>query len=147
MNLRIISDRYKALSQVNEVTMTKSTAEEVFGGMCRTLRRLLAFDRAGLSLYESDRGGLQIVALCGPHEDSIFRLGHLMDRKTSQTGWVFEHQTYIIRRDLESPAHYLACYRRILLFFWKRTDCYSCTLSEKRSASRHLLHGHRKVLS
>ena len=23
-----------------------------------------------------------------------------MDRKTSQTGWVFEHQTYIIRRDL-----------------------------------------------
>jgi formate hydrogenlyase transcriptional activator len=100
MSLPTISHRYRALLQVNEAALTKSTTEELFGGMCTALRSLLSYDRAGLSLYDPDQDGLKIVALCGPHEDSIFRLGHLLDRKTSQTGWVFEHQTYIIRRDL-----------------------------------------------
>jgi formate hydrogenlyase transcriptional activator len=109
MNSRTnISDRYRALLHVNEVALTKSTAEELFGGMCTALRRLLPYDRAGLSLYDPDRDSLKIVALYGPHENSIFRLGHLLDRKTSQTGWVFEHQTYIIRRDLAKEVRFLS---------------------------------------
>jgi formate hydrogenlyase transcriptional activator len=92
--------------QVNEVALTKSTTEEVFGGMCTALRKLLPYDRAGLSLYEPDRDRLKIVALYGPHENSIFRLGHLLDRKTSQTGWAFDHQTYIIRRDLAREVRF-----------------------------------------
>lgn len=106
MNLRTISDRYRALLQVNDVALTKCTTEELFGGMCAALRRLLAYDRAGLSLYDPDRDSLKIVALYGPHENSIFRPGHLLDRKTSQTGWVFEHQTHIIRRDLAKEARF-----------------------------------------
>ena len=107
MNVRAnISDRYRALLQVNELALTKSTTEEVFGGMCTALRRLLPYDRAGLSLYDPDRDSLKIVALYGPHENSVFRLGHLLDRKTSQTGWVFEHQTYIIRRDLAKEVRF-----------------------------------------
>jgi len=108
MNLRTISDRYRALLQVNEVALTGSTTEELFGGMCAALRRLLPYDRAGLSLYDPDCDSLKIVALYGPHENSIFRLGHLLDRKTSQTGWVFEHQTYIIRRDLAKEVRFPA---------------------------------------
>jgi len=106
MNLRTISDRYKALLQVNEVAITKSTAEELFGGMCTALKKVLPYDRAGLSVYDPDRDSLQIVALCGPHENSLFRLGHLLDRKTSQTGWVFDHQTCIIRRDLAKEVRF-----------------------------------------
>lgn len=101
MNVRTnISDRYKALLEVNEVALTKSTTDELFGGMCTALRRLLHYERAGLSLYDPDRDSLKVVALYGPHEHSIFRPGQLLDRKSSQTGWVFEHQTHIIRRDL-----------------------------------------------
>jgi hypothetical protein len=47
MNLRTISDRYKALLQVNEVAITKSTAQELFGGLCTALQRVLPYDRAG----------------------------------------------------------------------------------------------------
>ena len=54
MNLTTISHRYRALLQVNEVALTKSTTEELFAGLCSALRRLLAYDRAGLSLYDPD---------------------------------------------------------------------------------------------
>jgi formate hydrogenlyase transcriptional activator len=100
MDLRTISHRYRALLQVNEVALTRSTTEELFGALCAALKRLLRYDQAGLSLYDHYRDSLKIVALYGPQQNSIFRLGHLLDRKTSQTGWVFEHQAYIIRRDL-----------------------------------------------
>ena len=106
MDLRTISHRYRALLQVNEVALTRSTTEELFGGMCAALASLLPYDRAGLSLYDPDSDSLKIVALHGPHENSIFRLGHLLDRKTSHTGWVFEHKTCIIRRDLAKEVRF-----------------------------------------
>ncbi|HXW89436.1 MAG TPA: GAF domain-containing protein [Terriglobales bacterium] len=101
-----IADRYRALRRVNEVALTKSTTEELFAGTCETLRKLLPYDRAGLTLYDPEHDSLKIVAIYGPHENSIFRLGHLLHRKTSQTGWVFEHQTYIIRRDLAKQIRF-----------------------------------------
>jgi formate hydrogenlyase transcriptional activator len=109
MNLRTnIAERYRALLQVNETALTKSTTEELFTGMCTALGKLLPYDRAGLSLYDPDHDSLKIVALYGPHENSIFRLGHLLDRKTSQTGWVFQHQTHMIRRDLAKEIRFPA---------------------------------------
>ena len=109
MKLRTnIADRYKALLQVNGVALTKSTTAEFFGGMCTALGKLLPYDRAGLSLYDPDHDSLKIVALYGPHENSVFRLGHLLDRTTSQTGWVFQHRRHIIRRDLPREVRFPA---------------------------------------
>jgi formate hydrogenlyase transcriptional activator len=109
MNLRTnIAGRYRALLQVNEVALTKSTTEELFTGMCEALGKLLTYDRAGLSVYDPKHDGLKIVALYGPHQNSVFRLGQLLHRKTSQTGWVFEHQTHIIRRDLAKEVRFPA---------------------------------------
>jgi formate hydrogenlyase transcriptional activator len=109
MSLRTnIADRYRTILHVNKVALTKSTTEELFGGMCAALKRLLPYDRAGLSLYDPDHDSLKIVALHGPHENSVFRVGHLLDRKTSQTGWVFERQTHIIRRDLAKEIRFPA---------------------------------------
>ena len=65
MSLPTISDRYRALLQVNEIALTKSTTEELFQGMCTALKRLLPYDRAGLSLYDPDQDGLKIVVLYG----------------------------------------------------------------------------------
>ena len=108
MKRTTIADRYWALLQVNDVALTKSTAEELFTAMCDALGKLLAFDRAGLSLYDSERDSLKIVALYGRHENSIFRPGRLLDRKTSQTGWVFDHKEHIIRHDLPSEVRFPA---------------------------------------
>jgi putative methionine-R-sulfoxide reductase with GAF domain len=109
MNLRmIITRRYRTLLQVNQVALTKSNTEERFAGMCAALRKLLSYDRAGLSVYDPEHDSLKIVALYGPHENSTFRPGRLLDRKTSQTGWVFDHQTHMIRRDLANEVRFPA---------------------------------------
>lgn len=109
MNLRVkITDRHRALLRVNRVALTQSTVEEFFEGMCKALRKLLPYDRAGLSLYDVEHDSLKITALYGPHENSIFRLGYLLNRKSSQTGWVFDHQTHIVRHDLAEEARFPA---------------------------------------
>jgi len=108
MNLRTIIQRYRALLQVNEVALTKSTTEECFAGMCEALGEVLSYDRAGLSVYDPEHDSLKIVAIYGPHKDSTFHPGRLLGRKTSQTGWVFDNQTYIIRRDLANELRFPA---------------------------------------
>jgi GAF domain-containing protein len=107
MNLRAkVADRYRALLQVNNIALTKSTAEELFTGMCHVMKKLMSYDRAGLSIYDPDHDNLQIVALCGTHQSGIFRLGHVLDRTGSQSGWSFEHQAHMIRRDLVEEVRF-----------------------------------------
>ena len=103
-----ITDRYKALLQVNEVALTKSTTEELFQGMCVALKKMVPYDRAGLSLYDPHDDGLKIVAINVPPENSIFRVGRLLDRKATQTGWVFEHKATMLRRDLAKEFRFPA---------------------------------------
>jgi len=95
-----IAQRHKLLLLINEIALTNSIPEGVFQGMCRALKGIVPLDRAGISIYDPDQDGLKLVDTFGPHETSIFRIGHVIDRKTSQTGWVFDHQTRMHRRDL-----------------------------------------------
>ena len=101
-----IAARYKALLQVNEAALTKSTSEAVFQGMCRALKRVLPYDRAGLTLYDPDHDSLKIAALYGPYDNSFFRIGDLLGRKSSQNGWTYENQSRTIRRDLPKELRF-----------------------------------------
>jgi formate hydrogenlyase transcriptional activator len=101
-----IADRYKVLLEANNAALTKSTSEELFNAMCVALKEVLPFDRAGLTLYDPDHDCLKIVALYGPFENSFFRVGDLLGRKTSQNGWTFEHRMKTIRRDLAKELEF-----------------------------------------
>jgi len=103
-----VAHLYGQLLQVNQVALTQCTTESVFYGMCRALKRVVPYERAGLSLYDPDHDGLKIVGIYGPHEGSIFRVGHLLNRRTTQTGWVFEHKTRLLRRDLGKELRFPA---------------------------------------
>jgi len=102
----MVSARHKALLKVNQVALTSCTTESVFQEMCEVLRTLVPYERAGLTLYDPDVDGLRLVATYGPHENSIFRVGHLLGRKETQTGWTFEHQTKVVRRDLRRDVRF-----------------------------------------
>jgi len=138
-----IADRYWALLQVNEVALAKSTAGDLFTGMCDVLAKLLSFDRAGLSVYDPERDSLKIVALYGHHENSVFRPGRLLDRETTQTGWVFDNKTQIIRRDLPNEVRFPADrvtidegYRSLCsvpLIVWGNSIGVVTTLSERKN--------------
>jgi GAF domain-containing protein len=101
-----IADRYRAVLKVNQIALTSPTTEAVFQGMCAALKTLVRYDRAGITLYDPYADGLRLIATYGPHENSIFRIGHLLGRKDTQTGWTFEHQQRTIRRDLRKELRF-----------------------------------------
>jgi formate hydrogenlyase transcriptional activator len=101
-----IADRYTSLLKASEIALTNSTMQEVFQGVCNVLKEIVPYDRAGLSLYDLEHDGLKIVDVYGPHENSIFRIGHLLSRKTSQTGWVFENKQSMFRRDIADDPRF-----------------------------------------
>jgi len=101
-----VSARYKAVLKVNQVALTSSTTGAVFQEMCAVLRTLVPYDRAGISLYDPEADALRLVATVGPHENSVFRVGHLLGRKDTQTGWTFEHQEKSVRRDLRKESRF-----------------------------------------
>jgi formate hydrogenlyase transcriptional activator len=103
-----VAQRYRSLLKVNEVALTTPTPLGVFQGLCAALNDVVPYDRAGLSLYDPDQDGLRIVGIHGPHDNSIFTVGHVLSRKNSQSGWVFEHKTMLFRRDLEKDFRFLS---------------------------------------
>jgi formate hydrogenlyase transcriptional activator len=103
-----IAQRYRSLLKVNEIALTTSTPLGLFQGLCAALNDAVPYDRAGLSLYDPDQDGLRIVGIHGPHNGSIFTVGHMLSRQNTQTGWVFEHKTMLFRRDLEKELRFLS---------------------------------------
>ena len=101
-----LSRRYNAILHVNRIALTEGTPDAVFQGMCRVLRSLMAYDRAGLTFYDPDRDRLRIAALYGSYENSVFRVGDFLDLKTTQSGWTFRKQSRTIRRDLPGDLRF-----------------------------------------
>lgn len=101
-----VSARLKALLKANEAALTKLTSEEVFVGMCRALKAVVSYDRAGLTVYEPERDCLKIAALYGRYNESSFHVGDLLDRKSTQNGWTFETRSKTIRRDLPNDSQF-----------------------------------------
>src|SRR5579885_2525381 len=101
-----IASRYHLLLRTNEVALTQSSPQTVFQGFCVGLSELVPYDRAGLSLYDPDHDCLKIVEMYGPHEGSVFRVGRLFNRKTTHTGWVFDHGATIVRGNLDRDLRF-----------------------------------------
>jgi formate hydrogenlyase transcriptional activator len=101
-----LADRYSSLLKASEIALTNSTPQAVFQGICGVLKELVPYDRAGISLYDPDHDSLRIVDIYGPHENSVFRVGHLLNRETSQTGWVFDNKETMFRRDLAADSRF-----------------------------------------
>ena len=100
MRLRTI-ERYATLLEVNRAAITQPGLNEMFQGMCTAVKRVMPYDRAGLSLYAPEKNALKLVAHDGCGPDSFYRIGVMLDCKESHHGWVFEHQKPIVRRNLE----------------------------------------------
>lgn len=101
-----VADRYSSLLKASEIALTTVTTHAVFQGICGVLKDVVPYDRAGLSLYDPEHDGLKIVDVYGPHENSVFRPGHVLSRKACQTGWVFEHKKTLFRRDLAADSQF-----------------------------------------
>ena len=99
-------ERYRTISELNRVAVTQPGINEIFQGMCRALKKVVPYDRAGLSLYAPENGALKLTAINGCSPDSFYNVGLMLDRKKTHHGWVFDHQKPIVRRDLERELQF-----------------------------------------
>jgi formate hydrogenlyase transcriptional activator len=94
-------ERYATILEVNRAAITQPGLNEMFQGMCKAVKKVIPYDRAGLSLYAPEKDSLKLAALEGCSPDSFYNIGLVLDCKQSHHGWVFEHQKPIVRRDLQ----------------------------------------------
>jgi GAF domain-containing protein len=93
---------HRTLLEINNAIITHLTQDTLLHAMCEALHGVVPVDRAALTLYEPSRDTLRILAVERQWRTDFFRVGVEMDRKNSHSGWVFEHQQPLIRRDLET---------------------------------------------
>jgi formate hydrogenlyase transcriptional activator len=107
MSLRLrTAQRYETILEVNQAAITQRALNEMFRGMCRAVKKVIPYDRAGLSLYAPEKGALKLAASDGCDPDSFYRVGLALDCKESHHGWVFQHQKPIVRRDLQRELEF-----------------------------------------
>ena len=100
------AERYATILEVNRAAITQHGLNEIFRGMCTAVKRVIPYDRAGLSLYAPEKGALELAARDGCFPDSFYTIGVMLDCKDSHHGWVFEHQKPIVRRNLERELEF-----------------------------------------
>jgi formate hydrogenlyase transcriptional activator len=100
--LRKSEEWHRTLLEINNAMITHLTQDALLRAMCEVLRGVVPVDRAALTLYEPSRDTLRILAVEKQWSTDFFRVGVEMDRKASHSGWVFDHQKPLLRRDLET---------------------------------------------
>jgi formate hydrogenlyase transcriptional activator len=102
-----LEERNRTLLEINNAIVTSLQRDELLHAICEALKPVLPFDRAAINIYEPETDTLRLFALETGHK-SQFVVGSTLDRKDSASGWVFEHQRPLLRRDLEREAQYEA---------------------------------------
>jgi formate hydrogenlyase transcriptional activator len=98
--------RYATILEVTQAAITQPGINEVFSGACQAVKKILPYDRMGLSLYAPDKGALKLAAAVGCSPDSFYRIGLMLDCKETHHGWVFQHKRAIVRRDLQKEMEF-----------------------------------------
>jgi len=102
-----VERRYRTLLEINNAIVTSLRRDELLHAICEALKPVLPFDRAAINIYEPETDLLRLHALETGHE-SQFVVGTTLNRTDSASGWVFDNQQPILRRDLEKDAEYEA---------------------------------------
>jgi formate hydrogenlyase transcriptional activator len=100
------TQRYATILEVNRAAITEPGISELFRGACDALKKVLPYDRVGLSLYAPQDGALKLAAAYGCSPDSFYHAGLMLDCKESHHGWVFQHKKAIVRRDLQRELQF-----------------------------------------
>jgi len=98
--------RYATILEVNQAAISQPGINEVFSAACQAVKKVLPYDRMGLSLYAPDKGALKLTAAEGCSPDSFYRIGLMLDCKETHHGWVFQHKRAIVRRDLQREVEF-----------------------------------------
>jgi formate hydrogenlyase transcriptional activator len=119
--LRKAAERRRTLLEVTNAIIKHLKQEELLRATCEALRRVTPFDRAAFTLYQPQSDGLRILAIEGKFQSEHFQVGKEIPRKDSHSGWAFDHQRPLLRRDLTKEAVFAS--ERILVQEGVRSIC------------------------
>jgi formate hydrogenlyase transcriptional activator len=104
--LRKSEERWRTLLEINNAIITYLTPGALLHAVTENLRRVVPFDRAGLSLYVAESETFRLLAMESELQSNSYRVGHESKRDEGLNTWVFDHQQPVLRRDLEKEQQY-----------------------------------------
>jgi formate hydrogenlyase transcriptional activator len=100
------AERNRVLLEINNAIITHRTRDALFHATIKSLRRVLAFDHAALTLHDPRTDELRVVAMEGRALSDQFGVGVVLDRGDSYCGWAFDHQRPLVRVDIAATPEY-----------------------------------------
>jgi len=99
------TEHYRTLLTINNAIITCLTQDDLLRAILPALRRVVPFDKVGLTFYEPELDGLRFFALEGESSDH-FAVGKVLERKACCFGEAFDTRRPVLRRDLEEERFY-----------------------------------------
>src|ERR1700689_4290775 len=104
--LRKSEERNRSLLQINNAIITNLRQEALLRSISEAMHRVISFDRCAITLYQPERDSFLFRAVEGELSSDYFRTGLEVPRSETSVGWVFDHRQPLLRRDLQTEAHY-----------------------------------------
>lgn len=100
------AEHLQTLLEINNAIITNLSQEALLRSIAESLRRVVPFDRAALTIYQPGSDVFRFVAIEGGAVSSYFQPGLEISPRENSVGWVFHHQRLILRQDLKKENQY-----------------------------------------
>jgi formate hydrogenlyase transcriptional activator len=90
----------RALLEINNAIISSLSPDRLLQALGESLKRIMPFDLAALTVYEHDTDTLRLRAQHGQVNTTHLGVGQTADRTNSHIGWVFDHRQTLLRRSL-----------------------------------------------
>jgi formate hydrogenlyase transcriptional activator len=103
---KTLFERSRALLEINNAIISDLTQDTLFRAIAQALRRVVPFDRTAIFLHDPARDVLRLFVLESSLPSTYFTVNLEMLPGESHVGWVFQHQRWLLRRDLAREREY-----------------------------------------
>ncbi|HXH83251.1 MAG TPA: hypothetical protein VNN07_10010 [Candidatus Tectomicrobia bacterium] len=94
------AERHRTLLAITNAIISNLTRQELFAAIAGALRHVVPFDRAAIFLHDPARDVLRLFVMESAWTSRYFVVGLEVPPRGSHIGWVLEHRTPLLRRDL-----------------------------------------------
>jgi formate hydrogenlyase transcriptional activator len=104
--LRRSEEQNRSLLQINNAIITHLNQHALLHSISEALHRVIGFDRCAITLYQPERDTFRFLAVEGELLSDYFQAGIEDHRDQTSAGWVYDHQQYLVRGNLQDSPQY-----------------------------------------
>jgi len=103
---KTLFERSRTLLEITNAMISDLTQDTLFRAIAQALRRVVPFDRTAIFLHDPAKDVLRLFVLESSLPSTYFTVNLEMLPGESHVGWVFQHQRWLVRRDLARERQY-----------------------------------------